>query len=95
MIQLKFTSESQIIRKMCYPPNAIRIILNTSSQSCHVIHFHGNNNIKIVRLSNSIECFTHKALALKQQKIHHPLCNFKAAIMDLRLSVFFNAIKSG
>ena len=61
-------------------------ILKTSIQKRHVIHFHGNNNIKIVRLSNSIECCTHKALALKQQKIHHPLCYLKATILDPRLN---------
>ena len=58
---------------MCYPPDAFKIKLK-----CHVIHFHGNNIINIVRLWNSIECFTHKALALKQQEMHHPLCYFKA-----------------
>ena len=47
-------SESQIIRKMCYPLNAFKIILKISSQICHVIHFH--DNIKIVRMSNPIEC---------------------------------------
>ena len=67
---------------MCYPPDAFKIKLKTSSQKCHVIHFHANNIIKIVKLSNSIECFTHKALALKQQEMHHPLCYFKAAILD-------------
>ena len=63
-------SESQIIRKMCYPLNAFKIILKISSQICHVIHFH--DNIKIVRMSNPIECCTHKALALRQQEMHHP-----------------------
>ena len=40
--------------KIFYPPDALKIILKASSQKYHVIHFHGNKDIKIV----------HKAIVL-------------------------------
>ena len=64
LILLNFTPKSQNICKMCYPPEAFKLILKISSQKCHVVHCHGNKNIKIARLLNSIKCCTHKAIAL-------------------------------